>query len=61
MACGRAGVPSMSLAASAFRGQKTEVSFGTVFAFKETGTGFSIARWAMLLNGTWSKATWRRS
>ena len=33
----RAGVPSINIAASAFRGQKTEVSFGTAYAFKETG------------------------
>lgn len=31
----RAGVPSMSLAAEAFRGQKTEISFGTAYAFTE--------------------------
>jgi len=31
----RAGVPTLSLAASAFRGQKVEMSFGTAFAFKE--------------------------
>ena len=31
----RAGVPSLSIAASAFRGQKTEVSFGTAYAFTE--------------------------
>jgi hypothetical protein len=31
----RAGVPSLSLAASAFRGQKVEMSFGTAFAFRE--------------------------
>ena len=31
----RAGVPSLSLAASAFRGQKTEISFGTAYAFRE--------------------------
>ncbi len=33
----RAGVPSLSLAASAFRGQKTEISFGTAYAFTEQG------------------------
>jgi hypothetical protein len=33
----RAGVPSLSLAAEAFRGQKTEISFGTAYAFTETG------------------------
>lgn len=32
----RAGVPSLSLSAEAFRGQKVEMSFGTAFAFKET-------------------------
>jgi hypothetical protein len=31
----RAGVPSLALAASAFRGQKAEISFGTAFAFRE--------------------------
>ncbi len=31
----RAGVPSLSLSASAFRGQKMEMSFGTAYAFKE--------------------------
>ena len=31
----RAGLPSLSLAASAFRGQKTEMSFGTAYAFRE--------------------------
>jgi len=31
----RAGVPSLSLAASAFRGQKAEISFGTAYAFTE--------------------------
>lgn len=31
----RAGVPSLSLAAEAFRGQKVEVSFGTAYAFRE--------------------------
>jgi len=30
-----AGVPSLSLAASGFRGQKTEISFGTAYAFRE--------------------------
>jgi hypothetical protein len=30
-----AGVPSLSLAASGFRGQKAEVSFGTAYAFRE--------------------------
>lgn len=31
-----AGVPRLSLAGSAFRGQKTEVSFGAAYAFTET-------------------------
>lgn len=33
----QAGVPTLSLSASAFRGQKTEMSFGTAYAFKEDG------------------------
>lgn len=31
----RAGVPSLSLTAQAFRGQKMEMSFGTAYAFRE--------------------------
>lgn len=31
----RAGVPSLSLAVSGFKGQKSEVSFGTAYAFTE--------------------------
>lgn len=31
----RFGVPEMSLAKDVFRGQKTEVSFGTAYAFRE--------------------------
>lgn len=31
----RAGVPSLNLAAEAFRGQKVEMSFGTAYAFTE--------------------------
>lgn len=31
----KAGVPTLSLAASAFRGQKKEISFGTAYAFTE--------------------------
>lgn len=31
----RAGVPSLSLAVSGFKGQKNEVSFGTAYAFTE--------------------------
>jgi hypothetical protein len=34
----RAGIPSLSIAASAFRGQKAEISFGTAYAFTEKGT-----------------------
>ena len=33
----RAGVPSLALAAEAFRGQKAEISFGTAYAFTEKG------------------------
>ncbi|MEA3016275.1 MAG: hypothetical protein QOI38_997 [Sphingomonadales bacterium] len=36
----RAGVPSLSLAASAFRGQKKEISFGTAYAFREEDLAF---------------------
>jgi hypothetical protein len=31
----RAGVPSLSLAASSFKGQMTSVEFGTAYAFTE--------------------------
>lgn len=31
----RAGIPTLSLSAEAFRGQKVEMSFGTAYAFKE--------------------------
>src|ERR1700760_2863454 len=34
---GRAGVPNLTLAAEAFRGQKKEISFGQGFAFTEKG------------------------
>lgn len=34
----RAGVPSLAIAASAFRGQKWEMSFGEAYAFTEKGT-----------------------
>jgi hypothetical protein len=34
----RAGVPSLSVAAQAFRGQKAEISFGKAYAFTEKGT-----------------------
>ena len=33
----RVGVPSLALSAEAFRGQKTEISFGTAYAFTEDG------------------------
>lgn len=33
----RAGVPSISVAASAFRGQKVEMKFGQAYGFTETG------------------------
>ena len=36
----RAGVPSLSLAASAFRGQKVEMSFGSAYAFREEDLSF---------------------
>lgn len=36
----RAGVPSLALAVSSFRGQKKEFSFGTAFAFKEEDLSF---------------------
>jgi hypothetical protein len=36
----RAGVPSLSLSAEAFRGQKMEMSFGTAYAFKEDLSGW---------------------
>lgn len=32
-----AGIPSLSLAAEAFRGQKKEISFGAAYAFTENG------------------------
>jgi hypothetical protein len=32
-----AGIPTLSVAASAFRGQKAEISFGTAYAFTEQG------------------------
>src|SRR6202022_1207401 len=34
----RAGIPRLSLAAEAFRGQNNEISFGTAFAFTEQGS-----------------------
>jgi len=36
----RAGVPTTSLSVSSFRGQKTEFSFGTGYAFKENLSGW---------------------
>jgi len=33
----RAGVPNLTLAAEAFRGQKAEIEFGTAYAFTEKG------------------------
>src|SRR5262245_5314284 len=41
----RAGVPSLTLAAEAFRGQKAEVSFGTAYAFTETGEFGQVYRY----------------
>lgn len=41
----RAGVPSLSLAAEAFRGQKKEISFGTAFAFTEQGSYGEVYRY----------------
>jgi len=41
----RAGVPDLKLAAEAFRGQKTEVSFGTAYAFTETGEFGQVYRY----------------
>ena len=36
----RAGVPNLSLSTEGFRGQKTEMSFGTAYAFKEENLAF---------------------
>jgi hypothetical protein len=36
----RAGVPTLSLSVDTFRGQKTEFSFGTAYAFKEDLSGY---------------------
>ena len=41
----RAGVPSLNLAAEAFRGQKTEVSVGLAYAFTETGAYGEVYRY----------------
>ena len=36
----RAGLPHLGFSAERFRGQKTEISFGTGFAFREEDLGF---------------------
>ena len=36
----RAGIPSLSLSAGAFRGQKVEMSFGSAYAFREEDLRF---------------------
>jgi hypothetical protein len=41
----RAGVPALSLAADAFRGQKKEISFGAAYGFTETGALGEIYRY----------------
>jgi hypothetical protein len=41
----RAGVPVLSLAAKAFRGQTKEISFGTAFAFTEQGSFGEVYRY----------------
>src|SRR5439155_3305452 len=41
----RAGTPSMKLAATAFRGQTSEVSFGTAYAFTETAAVGRVYRY----------------
>jgi hypothetical protein len=41
----RAGVPSLSLAAEAFRGQTKEISFGTAFAYTEQGNFGEVYRY----------------
>jgi hypothetical protein len=41
----RAGVPSLSLAAEAFRGQTKEFSFGTAYAFTEQGSYGEVYRY----------------
>ncbi|MDH7797103.1 MULTISPECIES: hypothetical protein [unclassified Beijerinckia] len=41
----RAGIPKLSLAAEAFRGQKKEISFGTAFAFTEQGSYGEVYRY----------------
>jgi voltage-gated potassium channel Kch len=41
----RAGVPTLSLATEAFRGQTKEFSFGTAFAFTEEGSFGKVYRY----------------
>ncbi|MEA2977176.1 MAG: hypothetical protein QOF19_2696 [Alphaproteobacteria bacterium] len=41
----RAGVPHLSLAAAAFRGQTKEISFGEAYAFTETGGHGQVYRY----------------
>lgn len=41
----RVGVPSLSLAAEVFRGQKSEISFGSAFAFTENGAPGEVYRY----------------
>jgi hypothetical protein len=41
----RAGVPTLSLAAKAFRGQTREFSFGTAFAFTQQGSFGQVYRY----------------
>jgi hypothetical protein len=41
----RAGIPALSLAASTFRGQKSEISFGTAYAFTESGAPGQVYRY----------------
>jgi hypothetical protein len=41
----RAGIPSLALAAEAFRGQKAELSFGAAYAFTETGGHGEVYRY----------------
>jgi hypothetical protein len=41
----RAGVPHLSLAAEAFRGQTREISFGEAYAFTETGEHGQVYRY----------------
>lgn len=41
----RAGVPTLALAAAAFRGQKAEISFGSAYAFTEDGGTGQVYRY----------------